>query len=373
MLYIMPRNAWDTYNVDGGQYKLLNAACAAIKDRYPKTEIYVDRLVVRVLYESFHVEVQPVFESDDGSFKYPDTYSGGSWKITKPRDEIDTTSQVDLEKNGNLRRLAKMARAWKNKHGIGMGGLLIDTLAHNFLTSRTDHDNSGFAQYGPMSRDFFDYLASLPHQDYFAALGSRQRVKVKANFQRKAKIAHELCLKALEADGTSSQNAKWRKVYGRQFPADISEVKKQAFVTDSLQHHRAANTEEFFEDRFAYDVRYNIELECEVSRDGYREFLLSRNIARYLRLKRHRSLRFFVASHDMPGSFQLYWKVLNRGPEAIRRNCIRGQIVMDTGRRERKENSLFFGDHLVECVAVSNGIVVATSQILVPIEGGSDE
>nr|WP_265091541.1 hypothetical protein [Acinetobacter sp. AC1-2] len=37
----------------------------------------------------FHVEVQPVFKQEDGSYKYPDTYNGGSWKITKPQAEID--------------------------------------------------------------------------------------------------------------------------------------------------------------------------------------------------------------------------------------------------------------------------------------------
>ncbi|MFY0584324.1 hypothetical protein ACN28S_67450 [Cystobacter fuscus] len=47
-----------------------------------------------------------------------------------------------------------MARAWKDKHGIGMGGLLIDTLAHNFLESTTEYDNRSFLYFDWMSRDF---------------------------------------------------------------------------------------------------------------------------------------------------------------------------------------------------------------------------
>ncbi|MCA9700887.1 MAG: hypothetical protein KC431_25395, partial [Myxococcales bacterium] len=128
MLYLMPSTAWDTY-VSGGQYRLLRAAADAIGARYSTTTIKVDRLVVRVLYTNFHVEVQPVFEQADGSFFFPDSYDGGSWRVTKPRAEIKTVSDVDLAKNGNLRRLCKMARAWKNRHGVPMGGLLIDTLA----------------------------------------------------------------------------------------------------------------------------------------------------------------------------------------------------------------------------------------------------
>lgn len=161
MLYIVPAGLWDSHK-DSGQYKLLKATADAILDRYPRTEIFVDRLVVRVLYTNFHVEVQPVFEQDDGSFKYPDTYDGGSWKITKPRDEMTAMSEFDAQKNKNLRRLCKMARAWKNRHGVGMGGLLIDTLAHNFLKSTTEYDEKSYLYYDYLSRDFFEYLAELP-------------------------------------------------------------------------------------------------------------------------------------------------------------------------------------------------------------------
>ncbi|MDP1270782.1 SMODS domain-containing nucleotidyltransferase, partial [Klebsiella pneumoniae] len=74
-----------------------------MQERYSTTAITVDRLVVCVKFLNFNVEVQPVFKQDDGSFKYPDTYNGGSWKITKPKDEIKATGDVDDDQNGNLR------------------------------------------------------------------------------------------------------------------------------------------------------------------------------------------------------------------------------------------------------------------------------
>jgi tRNA nucleotidyltransferase (CCA-adding enzyme) len=94
MLYIMPAGKWDDYK-NGGQYRLLRACADAISDRYPSTIVKVDRLVVRVLYKYFHIEVQPVFEQDDGSFSYPDSYGDGSWKITKPRGEIEGRSSTN--------------------------------------------------------------------------------------------------------------------------------------------------------------------------------------------------------------------------------------------------------------------------------------
>lgn len=179
MLYIMPKSKWDDYNKSGGQLELLQDAKAAIQKRYPSTKVRVDRLVVTVTYTDFHVEVQPVFEQDDQSYKYPDTQNGGCWKITKPREEMEAVADLDLEKNGNLRRLCKMARAWKNKHGVAMGGLLIDTLAYNFVSSTTVYDKTSFSYYDELSRDFFEYLSDEPEQGEYAAPGSRQRVRVK--------------------------------------------------------------------------------------------------------------------------------------------------------------------------------------------------
>ena len=46
---------------------------------------------------------------------------------------------------------------------------------------------------------------------------------------------------------------------------------------------------------------------------------------------------------------------------------IRGQIVRDDGRAERRETTNFRGDHLVDCYAVSRGVVVARDNIRVPI------
>ena len=369
MLYIMPKNAWDNYDKDGGQSALLSDTAEAIRARYPLTDIRVDRLVVAAVYSKFRVEAQPVFEQDDGSFKYPDTYAGGSWKITKPREEIQAIKEFDSQKNRNLRRLCKMVRAWKNKHGVGLGGLLIDTLAHNFLKETTEYDNKSYLYYDLMSRDFFSYLKDLPKQDYYAALGSGQRVKVKRNFQRKAKKAYELCLKAIEAEGNDSQNNRWRAVYGRLFPP-AEKVEKAG----SASGHLVRMTEEFAEDVFAgVDIRHNIKIDCSVEQAGFRAASL-REILRERKLLRPRkTLKFSVISTDIAGPYGLFWKILNRGQEAADRDCIRGQIVSDGGYKRRTETTTFKGDHVVECYAVIDGVVIATDRIHVPIKSDQED
>lgn len=363
MLYIMPKNKWDDYK-NGNQYQLLADAKDAIKARYPNTNVCVDRLVVTATYTNFHVEVQPVFEQDDGSFKYPDTYNGGSWKITKPREEMTAMKEFHQEKNKNLRRLCKMARAWKNKHGVGMGGLLIDTLAHNFLKSTTDYDEKSFFWYDFMSRDFFKYLMDQPDQEHYKALGSNQNVRVKKKFQKKAKKAYDLCLLAIGDGDSDSAHDKWKKVYGRPFPAKSTQIAQAS--TESMQSWR--NTEQYIDDLHPIDIRHNMKLECEVSQNGFRDNFLTKMIAQKIPLLTNKSLHFKVMEIDVLEPYQIKWKVLNRGVEAKRKDCIRGQIIPDNGHMEQKESTSFKGEHIVECYAIKDGVVVAKDRVDVPIQ-----
>jgi hypothetical protein len=85
-----------------------------------------------------------------------------------------------------------------------------------------------------------------------------------------------------------------------------------------------------------------------------------------------KSLKFWVVDHNVKGTYHTYWKVLNRGPEAIRLNKIRGQIETDAGSNIKKERSDFRGEHVVDCYAVQDGVVVAKDRIHVPIVDESE-
>jgi hypothetical protein len=369
MIYVMPATKWDIYKY-GGQYALLRDAKDAIKRRYPSTIVKVDRLVVRVLYKDFHIEVMPAFKLMDGSYRYPDTAKSGSWKITKPQAELDEIKVANDRKNGNLRRLCKMVRAWKNKNGIAIGGLLIDTLAYKFLESTDVYDRSSYYYYDYMCRDFFKFLADQPKQSEYAALGSRQRVRVKKQFNRKAKKAYELCLKAIEASGQNNERQKWRDMFGNAYPAPVKSAAGEAMAFS----HVFRNTEEFIENHFRVDVRYHLRINCKVTQDGFRPGMLRELLERYRVLLPKKRLHFFITDEeDIPDDVEVYWKVLNRGDEAERRDMIRGQIVRDHGQGECNETTSFRGDHLVECYMVQRGVVVARDVIRVPISAQNAE
>ena len=90
-------------------------------------------------------------------------------------------------------------------------------------------------------------------------------------------------------------------------------------------------------------------------------------LVKHIPLLARKTLEFEIIEIDVPGEYSIEWKVLNRGDEARRRNRIRGQIVPDGGYHRKTEPTLFKGDHIVECYAIKDGVVVAKDRIHVPI------
>lgn len=361
MLYKIPSSEWSRFK-DGRQSALLQEVRTAILNRYPSTDVRVGGVVVMVQYADFLIEVQPAFEQPDGSFKFPNTKGAGSWGITKPKDEIEEIKAFNIRKNRNHRRLCKMARAWKNKKGVVMGGLLIDTLAYKFLDSTTEYDDKSYTYYDYMVRDFFEYLSNEPNQSYYLAPGSNQQVKVKKKFQAKAKKAYKLCLTAIEAGEQVGANSKWKKVFGRAFPASTARVDENRAWKD---------TEEFIEDSYPVDIRYSLTIDCKVTQDGFAPQFLRDMLQNLVPLKPNKKLFFSIKSHNVSEPYSIKWKVLNRGEEAQRRKMIRGQIHPDEGHKNRNEHTNFIGEHIVECYIIKNGRVVARDEIEVPISDGS--
>lgn len=361
MLYVLPASLRATYEGETGPRRALDRVRDILKARYPNTNIRVDQCVVRVQFTNFKFEVQPAFENDDESFDYPDTVAK-SWKVTKPRAEISETRTCNQRTSNNMRRLARMARAWKNTNGVSMGGLLIDTLVHRLFANTSDYDTAGTDKYDLMVRDFFEFLADEPDKDYYLALGSNQRVKVKARFQPKAKKAYNRCLEAIALEGKAAANKKWREVFGTSVPLKVTE---SAF--------NFKDTEEFIENRYPVEISETVTINCQVTQSGWRPAALRDMLRTKTLLLPNKDLDFTITECSLAASYLVKWKVLNRGEEAERRDEIRGQIVGSNGTNEgRHEKTRFRGDHVVECYIVKHGVVVARDLIEVPISTDGD-
>jgi len=224
MIFWLPVSYYRTYNAysGNGQSALLQLVRNALQKTYSTTQVGADGQVVVVSFQdNITFEVLPAFVNTDGSFTYPDSNNGGSWKITNPRPEISEINSMDKECNGNLKKLCKITRAWKKKWAVPISGLLIDTLAYYFIRNYEYRDKS-YLYYDFMSRDFFDYMRMQPtDKQYWLSPGSNQYVWRKGAFEYKAlrckNIATEACAYQGDKYGWTARQ-KWREIYGTEFP-----------------------------------------------------------------------------------------------------------------------------------------------------------
>lgn len=116
-----------------------------------------------------------------------------------------------------------MMRAWKQKWVVPIGGLLIDTLAYQFIENYIYRDKS-YLYYDLMCRNFFKWLSEQDgNQMYWKAPGSGQYVYDKGLFQYKAKRCYNIAVEAIahemaEPKREWAAKQKWREIFGTAFP-----------------------------------------------------------------------------------------------------------------------------------------------------------
>ena len=133
---------FDKYS-GNGQSALLQDVKESLKRTYVSSQIGADGQVIDIdFHDGIKFEIVPSFKFDGGSYYYPDTNNGGSWRSMNPRAEIEAIRKRDSELGGNVRRMARMIRAWNEKMTVLMPGYLIDVTAYRFLSDYNYGDKS---------------------------------------------------------------------------------------------------------------------------------------------------------------------------------------------------------------------------------------
>lgn len=226
LIFQLPYSVYKQYNdyAGNGQSSLLQAVKASIERIYSTTNIRADGQVIQVPFiDGITFEVVPASDNDDGSFTFPNANDGGSWKTTNPKPEIKAIRDRSAATNGNLVPLCRMMRDWKTKWTVPIGGLLIDTLAYQFIET-WEHRDKSYVYYDYMCRDFFKWMAAQDeNQEWWRAPGSGQYVWGKGLFQYKAKRCYNLSFEAIEHEMATpkrewSAKQKWREIFTTNFP-----------------------------------------------------------------------------------------------------------------------------------------------------------
>ena len=226
MIFQFPPRVYNKYNSykSNGQSALLQAVKASIQKIYPNTCISGNGQVILVSFkDGITFEVVPAFRNIGFSYKYPDANDGGRWRTTNPILEISDFQIRNYECNGNLVRLCRMTRSWKRKWDVPIGGLLVDTLAYQFIDD-WEHKDKSYLYYDRMCRDFFHFMAVQDKEkEHWKAPGSGQYVYRKGLFEPKATKCYNIALVAIEHHNSNpkrgwSAKQKWREIFGTSFP-----------------------------------------------------------------------------------------------------------------------------------------------------------
>lgn len=225
VVFQLPSGLFSQYNAysSNGQSALLQAVKRSIDKTYPSSDSFGDGQVVVIRFtDGLIFEVLPAFLLTGGGFRYPNANNGGNWYDCDPQAERNAINTRNVNCNYNLKELCRMTRVWRDYVNAPMGGMLIDTLAYQFIET-WEYRQKSFLYYDYMCRDFFGFLARQNQaQDYWKAPGSGSYVWRKGVFENKARSAELRCLEAIAYAGQGnewSSRQTWREVFGSQYPA----------------------------------------------------------------------------------------------------------------------------------------------------------
>jgi hypothetical protein len=157
----LPYEVYEKYHAyqTNGQSAFLQAVKNAIEKTYSTTSIRGDGQVVIVPFnDGIKFEILPAFSNKDGSITFPDSNGGGSWRICNPNSEMTAFSTRNTASNHNLKAIGRMARVWKDQNSVAISGMLIDTLAYNFIVN-WEHKDKSYLYHDFLVRDFMKYLS----------------------------------------------------------------------------------------------------------------------------------------------------------------------------------------------------------------------
>lgn len=333
---------------------------------------------VKVDYANeFHIDVVPYVERH--SEHYIANRDTDEFELTNPEGFnawLDQQNQTTGGKLIKVVRLLKYLRDYKNTFSVKsvilnilVGGRVNSAL----LLGDPDHYKDLPTAFKNLLADLSAYLQANPSMPMLTDpscpsenFNHRCDQDQYTNLRKWIKYYSDKATAAFEETDRETCLKLWREIFGDDFG-----VLSTAVAKASAAHiNRATDTEQFLERDLHIpvhvDPRYRVTLGARVlPKNGFRAYDLQRhgNV-----VGKNRKIRFTLAKCNVPGPYEVYWKVRNTGEEAIRANCIRGQIVKDTGSLTRDEPTAYCGKHYVECYVVKNGVCVAVAHQSVMIK-----
>lgn len=343
------------------------------KTKQFNTEPEVKTSCVRIKYaDGYHIDFavyRRYYDYDKEEYIYE--HAGSDWTIRELRG---LTNWFDLENNnsnGNLRKVVRLSKmfcksreSWKNMPSGLNQTVLCDEQLSNYdridelfyftmknIVDRLDNNTT--------------VLAPVDNHRNLTLRKSDIDKMVKWKNRLKSKIGD---LNVLFDDDCTEEEAMeaWFYFFNNDFWSS-DKLSKNLIHCNAVSNNTRlfSDTEQFIEDLYPVCIRYNCKIRCDAVGDGFR----NKPISEYLKYFRHylpHNLKIMCEiSTNCPKPYAVFWKVKNVGPEAKKRDQIRGQILKRGEYIEEK--TLFFGNHYIECYVVKNNECVAIDRVEIPI------
>ena len=362
---------------DKGAQATRNMVADALKRRTKQfnTEPEVKTSCVRVNYvDGYHVDFaiyRREYNEWNDSWVYE--HAGADWT----ERELNGLSEWFITQNSNsggklrkILRLSKMfcksRKSWKNMPS----GLLQTVLCEEKLEDSYERIDELFyyTMKAIVERLGVNTCVAAPVDNGRDLTSRKSDIQRMINWKNRLKSKLE-DLEILFKDDCSKADAiqAWYGFFNHDYwseqSTEIAEYESKTMLRTICSF---ADTEEYIEELYPLSLSYRCKVSCIVSGNGWRPKLLTE----FLSILRHYlphnfEIRCTMDYTECPQPYKIFWKVKNVGPEAERRNQIRGQIV-EKGKTI-VEHSNFYGNHYIECYIIKNNMCVAKERINIPI------
>ena len=225
VLFHMPAGTYSRYDdySGNGQSALLQNVRDVLRRRYPGTDIRGDGPVVVVAFTAgANVEVVPGVLFDEGSdllqaaCKVPVTRDGGSWESSDYGAEYRALSAVDTPRQGQVKRLIRYMKAWRNAQNLTYESLVIELMAVEFAKT-WPADRSSYTYDDWLVRDFLKYAADNYFTTYLMP-GTGKRIDTGYGWRDAATRSHQKAVLACTFGVQSPLYVSyWQEVLGHGF------------------------------------------------------------------------------------------------------------------------------------------------------------
>lgn len=203
------------------QSQLLTEVKEKLTKTYSTSHLSSDGQVIVIEFtDGIRYEIVPSFEYSDGSFCYPDTNHGGTWRTMDPRKEMEYFNSRHSSKNYTMKKFCRMIRCWRESNDITMSGELLDSIIYDFYLMADYVKNDPYLYFDWITRDFFKYLMENVHKAWFTP-GTYRLLYIKYPYitGSNAGEMYEKTLRAIEyeKDYPTLAKNKWREIYGDKF------------------------------------------------------------------------------------------------------------------------------------------------------------